>query len=610
MKSKRKSRYQERGFKIGNKLQKRHAPEITPPPAQVDHEENETAENEENGRELRSGSQRAAIEPAPTPTSPYTMIMDSAALNSSLSGFACPKCGKTGTLNHVSTSLRGVVTSGIYHCTLPKCEFSSLPFTSCDSKMNDRVILGMKTLGIAQSQLSKFFLMLNIFVSYFPKSGNMTQRVVNVVNLDGPLFRKIIGKVNKGLVEKLRPTVEREALIEVENAPGPALIGIDGMYPNCLRNQTSQACLSALIARLPNCWKIIGSFITKRAQESKPNSNYKGNVVWGKNARSLEAMNAEELIQSHIIPIAQKKSVEISMDQDCRIKNLVEEKVKGPFEVKTTVDQAHITKNIRGHINRIIKKHGFMGDSTGRIGNRNLRNLIRICNKKIKWLCKRRKEKKISVAEIKKELNVLKMHCMGFHGQCVESGKFCNETLLHTYSNKFSATKLKAIEKELFDDYLTNEKMAQAVFEAGCTSQNEFFHSLLTNRRLIVKNDQISVLSYFYDANVAVGIILYNCGESVGFSRIFRHFGIELDCHIVSKFEMNEKVAVVRRERNMIQGPINHNKRVSEQAQYNPQTKSRKEYDAKYGYCSAVDYANSIQNIDTTNVTLRKKRTK
>ena len=611
--SKRKSNGKQNGFKKGTQSRwKDHLPEITPPPAQVENEENGKAETAENVRQLRSASQRAEEnEPAasePAPTGPYTMIFDSASLNSSLSQFACPDCGETGTLRHQSTSLHGVITHGCYVCEI--CKFSSFSFQSADSTINTRVILGLKTLGITRTQLSKFFLLLNVFISFIPKTGNKSKRVVQVVNFYGTLFRKILSKVNKGLVKGLCPIVEQEALDEVENSPGPALFGIDGMYPNCVRNQTSQACLSTLIARLPNCWKIFGHFITKRAQESKPNSEFKGKVVWGKNSRSLEAMNAAELIDSHILPLSKKKPIEVSMDQDCRIKNMIDEKVKGNFEVKTTVDQAHITKNIRGHINQIVKKNGFMGDSVGRIGNRNLMRLIKICHKKIKRLCRRRKEEKISLAEIKQELKVLPMHCSGFHKNCAESGKFCHEKILHTYNGKYSAEKLKKLRKELFDDYLSNDAMAQNIFDSGCTSQNEFFHSLLTNRRLIVKNDQICVLSDFFDSNVAAGIILYNCGESNGLSRIFSHFEIELDCHIISRLESNEKKAVIRREHNLKNGPKIHSDRITYQAQFTSSSKSRLEYEDKHQYRNIVEHAHSITNIDDKNVTKRKPRKK
>ena len=136
------------------------------------------------------------------------------------------------------------------------------------------------------------------------------------------------------------------------------------------------------------------------------------------------------------------------------------------------------------------------------------------------------------------------MHCLGIHAWCTEKGKRCGrEKILKIYKGKFELPKLQLLITEMFDKYLCHEKFIDSIYNLGSTSMVEWFHSLLTNRRLVVKNDNIHVKSYYYDAACSVGVCIYNLGEKQAFTRIYKSFGFNLHQAVINKLQRQNKAA-------------------------------------------------------------------
>ena len=106
----------------------------------------------------------------------------------------------------------------------------------------------------------------------------------------------------------------------------------------------------------------------------------------------------------------------------------------------------------------------------------------------------------------------------------------------------------------------------------------EWFHSLLTNRRLVVKNDNIHVKSYYYDAACSVGVCIYNLGELQAFTRIYKAFGINLHQSVINKLQTRENEKGKRMERNLNEKPAILQNRQKNQKQHKAETKFRENY--------------------------------
>ena len=88
------------------------------------------------------------------------------------------------------------------------------------------------------------------------------------------------------------------------------------------------------------------------------------------------------------------------------------------------------------------------------------------------------------------ELNKVKQHFTGDHSQCEFDGDHCNSLpVFREYPGKFSQAQVDALVKAIFDKKYTSEKFIDQIIDAGCTSLNEAFHSMLVNRRLVVKGN-------------------------------------------------------------------------------------------------------------------------
>ena len=156
----------------------------------------------------------------------------------------------------------------------------------------------------------------------------------------------------------------------------------------------------------------------------------------------------------------------------------------------------------------------------------------------------------------------------------------------------------------VFDDFLMSDDFVQTIFDAGCSSMNEYHHALLVNRRLVVKGESIRVVSYNFDVKYALSVIFFNLGERGTMRALFDNFKLKLNPIAEKEFTQSEKLAEIRRERNMAQKPVILAKRVKNQAQNQTSTKSRQEY----VYRSVKEQIEFEQA--TKNVTVRKKRQK
>ena len=103
-------------------------------------------------------------------------------------------------------------------------------------------------------------------------------------------------------------------------------------------------------------------------QETDPEKDSKaaGNVT-RLNAGDLEHENMEWHLNNLYIPISEDRTVQISVDGDCKIKKLIREIENENFEIELYFDQAHMGKNIPKNVTAIVKAHGYFGSGDGRI---------------------------------------------------------------------------------------------------------------------------------------------------------------------------------------------------------------------------------------------------
>ena len=129
----------------------------------------------------------------------------------------------------------------------------------------------------------------------------------------------------------------------------------------------SQSCGSALIAVCEDSFKIIGSSVTKRAQETPEGTKVKGNVVWNTPAQHLEGINCDIIIEKFLKPLANLFDIELSMEQDLKSVNKIAKAAKKCiFNILIRRDTAHIVKNNRKKIIKILKDASYFSDATGK----------------------------------------------------------------------------------------------------------------------------------------------------------------------------------------------------------------------------------------------------
>ena len=91
-------------------------------------------------------------------------------------------------------------------------------------------------------------------------------------------------------------------------------------------------------------------------------------------------------------------------------------------------------------------------------------------------------------AMVENELKKVKKHFIGDHSECEFNGEHCNSLpVFREYPGKFSQSQVDALVNAIFDKKYTSKKFIDQILDAGCTSINEAFHSMLVNRRLVVK---------------------------------------------------------------------------------------------------------------------------
>ena len=612
--SKRKQHSLKNGYQNGHKGRKEPTTTIT----KTDDSPKETENELILPQRLREKPEKPV--PAKADNSNNIMLMQFENYRDTLAELACPKCFNIGSLMHTPTSINGLST--YYKIMCSNCNYSSKLKTSCSSEKLDLLALAIRTLGIRNVQAEQLLQILGLEVSYVPVS-NPTETKNQSVNLGTEKFQNITNNQAKVIVEQIAPKVVEEAkdeLYEHAKIGNKAKIGADTAYSNTGRN--AQGSVTSLIAELPNSYKIVDYQVTKRAQETDRDKHVKGNVLWDTSAQLLEKENMKLLIDRFIVEFANIYPIMVSTDKDAAMPKMVKELTKQCFnEVITLTDAAHLCKNIRARLLMILGKKGIehKGDGYGKIGNQCFYRLSTTCKLKVKLLCKLRREKGISRDEIRQELKILKMHCLGFHIKCKDKGKHCGkERLLKVYKQKgkgkkqkFDHAQLQLLLDEMFDKYLCSESMVHDIYFNGTTSQCEFFHSILTNHRLVVKNDNIRVASYFYDASIAVGVSFFNLGEKAAFLRIFGAFGFRLNKSILKTLETREKAMVKRREHNLTTKPIILAARTKNQKQNRDETEYRKslseqkrkleEENDEFQYRSVAErfaYEQTIQNIN------------
>ena len=497
--------------------------------------------------------------------------------------------------------------STYYDLICSNCPFHSRNNQSCSPNTNSKLALATKLLGLQKTQVEKLFLLLG-FAFYVHPKFNPTKSVPYSLNLQSQLFGRLFDNISDEIVEKFAPKVHKEAFDtfvgQVQTGKIVAQVGLDGSYNQ--QGTNSQGCASALIAVFEDSYKVIGSNVTKRAQELKPGTSVKGNVVWNTPAQHLEGLNCDKIIENFVKPLANLFDIELSMDQDLKSVNKIKmASEKCTFTIHIKRDTAHILKNIRKKLIKILKDLLYFGDATGKIGNWNFYRLVKCVRATVGRLCKLRKLQNISKDEIKRQLVILKQHCVGWHRDC--RALACQkEPILKSYGDKFDKKSLSKLITEVFENFILSDNYVQSIFDCGCTSQNEFLHSILVNRRLVVKSENIHISSYNYDLAFAIGTLFFNLGERSTFERSFSHFGHKLNPITLSKFDKIDHLAIRRREYNLKNKPINSANRATKQAQYNTQTKSRTEY--VYETLHEKHEREKKEKNQAQNITTRKKR--
>lgn len=160
-------------------------------------------------------------------------------------------------------------------------------------------------------------------------------------------------------------------------------------------------------------------------------------------------------LQNIYVPISETRTVQLSVDGDCKIQNLIRQFAQEAekdgeakhFEIELYYDQAHLAKNVPKNVNAIVKSHKFMGDGNGRIGKRNLYRLINAIQVAIKKCCKvtsklpskeQRDDPEMKLW-VETQMNIVKKHAAGDHSSCESNGENCSDSsILRVYPGKFS----------------------------------------------------------------------------------------------------------------------------------------------------------------------------
>ena len=214
-------------------------------------------------------------------------------------------------------------------------------------------------------------------------------------------------------------------------------------------------------------------------------------------------------------------------------------------------------------------------------------------------------------AWIADEMNKVKLHFTGDHSQCEYDGEHCNSIpVIRAYPGKFSQKQADALVAAIFDKKYTSEKFLDQIANAGCTSINEAFHSMLVNRRLIVKGknrfskflsivvfdaiimtylgEPLHVLTGNYDAQVAAGSLIWNLGQAEAFRQTMDLVDWKLSAASIKKLEYQAKELKKKAEVNLQAKPAMRAKRIAKQNQYTDTSKYRTAAQ------QATDYARSV----------------
>ena len=323
----------------------------------------------------------------------------------------------------------------------------------------------------------------------------------------------------------------------------------------------------------------------KRFQETDPekDSQATGNVT-RKNAGDLEYENMQVHLKDLYLPISESRTVQISVDGDCKIQKLIREIEKENFEIELYYDQAHLGKNVPKNVTAIVKEHKYHGSGDGRIGKKNLYRLINAIQVAIKKCCKI--TTKITSSEerhdpelkkfVEKQMEIVKKHVTGDHSECESNGKNCSPTtILRIYPGKFSDTKLQKLIAALFDQKYQKPSFIEEVLMAGCTSKNESFHALLVNRRLIVKGEAIHVSTNNFEASIAAGSLIWNLGQKEAFRQSLETVGWTICERSLKKLGIQQRKQAAKAIKNLTLKPQIRAKRMRNQQQYKDTSKYR-----------------------------------
>ena len=323
----------------------------------------------------------------------------------------------------------------------------------------------------------------------------------------------------------------------------------------------------------------------KRLQESDPSKDSKaaGNVT-RKSATDLEHENMEYHLKELYLPISDSRTVQISVDGDCKIQKLIREIEKENFEIELYYDQAHLGKNVPKNVTAIVKAHNYYGSGNGRIGKHNLYRLINAIQVAVKKCCKittkvpsseERNDPKLK-KWVEKQIEIVKKHALGDHSECESNGENCSDTtILRIYPGKFNENQLKRLTEALFDHKYLKPSFIDEVVMAGCTSKNEAFHSLLVNRRLIVKGEGIHVSANNFDASVAAGSLIWNLGQKEAYRQCLETVGWTISDKSLRKLERQERSQAAKSIKNLSLKPKIRAKRTRNQQQYTDTSKYR-----------------------------------
>lgn len=306
-------------------------------------------------------------------------------------------------------------------------------------------------------------------------------------------------------------------------------------------------------------------------------------------AQELESINTRKLMVSTVVKLAEKHDTNVSVDGDVKMEKIITDAdAIAPKKIAMKRDGAHLTKNIPDKVKNVLKQLGYLGDGNGKIGNRNLLRLIKDCTSTVKILIRKRKQEFISKNVIERRLKTLKLHVTGFHSTCEFPDLCLPETIIKRYGEKFNGPQVSQVLTELFDKWLCHDDMVENIYNAGMTSMNEAFHSILTNKRLAVKNDYQHIRTLHYDSNFALGALYFNHGNADCVARVFDHFNLELSNLSFKKFSSLDHSATTRSVYNKANKPPILAKRLTKQKQYGTKALWRQRFENEE-YCSKKD---------------------